>query len=68
MSQRSEKEKARRCGSSSLKVRSRMWAVVRVRMSRQMKNDLPPTLAHDRYSRWGCKNNSQPVGRAQYGE
>jgi hypothetical protein len=23
-------------------------------MSRRMKNDLPPTLAHDRYSRWGC--------------
>jgi hypothetical protein len=30
------------------KLGRRMWAVVRVSMSRRMKNDLPPTLAHDR--------------------
>jgi hypothetical protein len=24
-------------------------------MSRRMKNDLPPTLAHDRYPRWDAR-------------
>jgi hypothetical protein len=31
------KKKARRCGSSGLKVGGRMWAVVRVRMSGRMR-------------------------------
>jgi hypothetical protein len=32
------------------------------------EDDLPPTLTHDRHSRWGCNKSSPGLGCRQYSE